>query len=116
LLLREVPSVVPLLVVRLPDSYQFMNQDMGISVVLSEEIEPYRLHLIHFGEGELTEQEHNIIQSFARQSVFRATFATKNTRLQVINALTGKIGKLMHDFSAAGLYRYSGDGKTFSFA
>ena len=115
LLLREVPSVVPLLVVRLPDSYKFMNQDMGISVVLSEEIEPYRLHLIHFGEGELTEQEHKYYTKLRQAIGISGDVCDENTRLQVINALTGKIGKLMHDFSAAGLYRYSGGWEDLQF-
>jgi len=57
MLAHGVPSQVSLLVARLPARFKFMDEDMGIVASLSEEIEPFRLHLIHFGENELNEPE-----------------------------------------------------------
>jgi hypothetical protein len=115
LLAHGVPAIVPLLVVRLPDCYKFMDQDMGVVCVLSEEVEPYRLHLIHFGEGELTEQEYKYYTKIRQAIGISGDFSDEDTRLRMINALTWQIGKLMHDFSAAGLYRYSGGWEDLQF-
>jgi hypothetical protein len=92
-----------------------MDQDMGVVCVLSEEVEPYRLHLIHFGEGELTEQEYKYYTKIRQAIGISGDFSDEDTRLRMINALTWQIGKLMHDFSAAGLYRYSGGWEDLQF-
>jgi hypothetical protein len=115
LLAHGVQAIVPLLVARLPDCYKFMDQDMGIVVALSEEIEPYRLHLIHFGENELTEREQKYYAGLRQSIGISGDFLDEKIRLQMINTLAGQIGKLMHDFSAAGLYRHSGGWEDLSF-
>ena len=115
LLAQGVPAVVPLWVAKLPACYRFKGEDMGIVCMLSEEVEPYRLHLIHFGEGELTEREHTYYMGLRRAVGVPSDCPDEDTRLCVINALARQIGKLMHDFSAAGLYRYSGGWEDLQF-
>lgn len=115
LLEKGVPSVAPLLVARLPESYKFKGEAMGISVTLSEEKDPYRLHFIHFGKGELSEQEHDYYTRLRSALGVPGETCDESSRLQVINALTACIGKLMHDFSAAGVYRYSGGWEDIQF-
>ncbi len=115
LLACGVPAVTPLFVAKLPDCYKFMNQDMGIVCVMSEEAKPYRLHLIHFGEGELTEPEHKYYTELRQAIGISGDISDEDTRLRVINALVRQIGKRMHDFSAAGLYRYSGGWEDLQF-
>jgi len=115
MLANGVPALVSLLVARLPECYKFMNQDMGIVVSLSEEREPYRLHLIHFGKNELNEQEHKYYSGLRQSLGIPGSFMDEKIRLQTINALARQIGKLLHDFSAAGLYRHSGGWEDLSF-
>ena len=115
LLAHGVPSIVSLLVARLPERYQFMDQAMGIAISLSEEIEPYRLHLVHFGENELNEQEQKYYAGLRQCLGIPNGVFDESTRLQTINALSRQIGKLLHDFSAAGLYRHSGGWEDLSF-
>ena len=115
MLAQGVPAQVSLLVARLPACYKFMDEDMGIVVSLSEEIEPFRLHLIHFGENELTERENKYYTSLRQSFGIPGCFFDESTRLQTINALSGQIGKLLHDFSAAGFYRHSGGWEDLSF-
>ena len=103
-----VPAIVSLLVARLPARYKFMDQEMGIVVSLSEEQEPSRLHLIHFGQEELPERE-NTYYTRLRQAIgISGDPLDEHTRLQTVNVLSRQIGRLLHDFSAAGLYRHSG--------
>ena len=115
MLANGVPSLVPLLVARLPESYQFNHEDMGIVVSLSEEKDPFRLHLIHFGENELRELEHKYYTKLRHSLGIKGNILDEKTRLQTNNALAGQIGKLMHDFSATGLYRHSGGWEDLSF-
>lgn len=110
-----VPSVAPLLVAKLPDSYTFMDEPMGVIIALSEEPAPYRLHLIHFGEGELTEPEHRYYCSLRKALGISGDACDEKGRLEAVCALAGQIGKLMHDFSASGLYRYSGGWEDLQF-
>jgi len=115
MLAHGVPAQVSLLVARLPASYKFMDEDMGIVISLSEEIEPFRLHLIHFGDHELFEQELKYYTRLQKSIGLPENIQDENIRLQTINALSGQIGKLLHDFSAAGLYRHSGGWEDLSF-
>ena len=115
MLAHGVPSQVSLLVARLPARYKFMDEDMGIVVSLSEEIEPFRLHLIHFGENELNEPEQKYYKSLRESIGISGDILDEKIRLQTINALSGQIGRLSHDFSAAGLYRHSGGWEDLSF-
>jgi len=115
MLANGVPSLVPLLVARLPERFKFNKEDMGIVISLSEEKEPFRLHLIHFGENELREQEHKYYTDLRRSLGIKGNILDEKTRLQTINALSGQIGRLIHDFSAIGLYRHSGGWEDLSF-
>ena len=103
-----VPAFVPLLVARLPECYKFMDQAMGIVISLSEESQPYRLHLMHFGGNELNVPELKYFTRLRQSFGISSGAFDESTRLQTINALAGQIGMLLHDFSSAGLYRHSG--------
>jgi len=115
MLAHGVPAFVPLMVARLPGCYQFMDQAMGIVISLSEESQPCRLHLVHFGGNELNEPELKYYTSLRQSLGISSDFFDEESRLQTINALSGQIGKLLHDFSAAGLYRHSGGWEDLSF-
>ena len=95
LLAHGVPALVSLLVARLPACYKFMDQDMGIVVSLSEEVEPYRLHLIHFGENELSEPERKYYTSLRESIGIPGNFSDEKVRLRTINALSRQIGRLV---------------------
>jgi hypothetical protein len=115
MLAQGIPAIVSLLVARLPECYKFMDQAMGIVISLSEESQPYRLHLVHFGENELNEPELKYYTGLRQSLGISSDLFDESTRLQTINALSGQIGKLLHDFSAAGLYRHSGGWEDLSF-
>jgi len=80
---------------------------------LSEEIEPYRLHLSSFWRGRVnSEQEHKYYtKASPGNRYFGADVCDEKHALASINALTGKIGKLMHDFRQPGYTDIRGMGR-----
>jgi len=118
LLQNGVPSTLPFMVIQYGDKYQFNGKRMGVVVNLSPERDSIRLSCIQYGKA-----VHRGIDAEADAyfDKIRTSLGVKGkpeletTRLQTINLLARKIGKLIHDFSAAGLYRYSSEWSNFEY-
>ncbi|WP_299455814.1 SET domain-containing protein-lysine N-methyltransferase [uncultured Microscilla sp.] len=118
LLEHGVPSTIPLMVVQYEDKYQFKGKPMGVVVNLSPEPTSMRLSCIQYGAAVHRGKD---AKADAYYDKLRASLGVngqpelETTRLQTINLLARKIGKLVHDFSAAGLYRYSSEWSNFEY-
>ncbi|MFK7984035.1 MAG: SET domain-containing protein-lysine N-methyltransferase [Saprospiraceae bacterium] len=118
LLEHGVPTMIPFMVINYGEHYQFNGKPMGAVVNLSPETDTVRLSCIQYGDGVHRGKNAAVDAYFDR---IRASLglsgdpALETTRLQTINLLARKIGKLVHDFSAAGLYRYSSEWSNFEY-
>ena len=118
LLEHGVPATVPFLVAKYDDQYQFNGKPMGVVVNLSPEKTSMRLSCIQYGAAIHRGKE---AQADAYYDQLRESLGVngrpelETTRLQTINLLARKIGKLVYDFSAAGLYRYSSEWSNFEY-
>jgi len=103
-------TIVPLAVIRYEDKYQFQGQAMGAVISLSPAAEPYRLSEIQFGAA-TRKGEDPLKDAYCeriRDSLgIQGDFSCETTRLAIIKVLSQQLGQLIHDFTAAGLYRYS---------
>ena len=118
LLEHGVPTMVPFMVINYGETYQFNGKPMGAVVNLSPETETVRLSCIQYGDGVHRGKNADVDAYFdrIRKSLGLSGDPTlETTRLQTINLLARKIGKLVHDFSAAGLYRYSSEWSNFEY-
>lgn len=118
LLENGVPSTVPFLVIQYGEEFEFQGKPMGVVVNLSPERDTVRLSCIQYGKAV---HRGKCAASDAYYDKLRASLGVKGapesekTRLQTINLLSRKIGKLVHDFSKAGLYRYSSEWSNFEY-
>lgn len=118
LLEHGVPSMIPFMVISYGDDYQFNGKPMGAVVNLSPEVDTVRLSCIQYGDAVHRGKDAEADAYFDRLRVslgLRGAPELETTRLQTINLLARKIGKLVHDFSAAGLYRYSSEWSNFEY-
>lgn len=118
LLEHGVPATVPLMVVKYEDKYQFNGKPMGVVVNLSPETDSVRLSCVQYGAAvhRGTDAKADAYYDKLRKSLgVNGQPELETTRLQTINLLARKIGKLVHDFSAAGLYRYSSEWSNFEY-
>ena len=103
-------TIVPLAVIRYDDTYQFQGEAMGAVISLSPAVEPYRLMEIQYGAGTRIgdDPKKDAYCERVRDSLdIQGDLADETTRLSIIKTLSKQVGSLIHDFSAAGLYRYS---------
>ena len=114
---KGLPCIVPLGVV-LYDEYTFNGQPMGAVISLSPCVEPYRVSEIKYGAvtrlGEDPKKDlycKHILESLNVES----NPASEVNRLNAINIIARKIGKIIHDFSISGLYRYSAEWGNFEY-
>jgi hypothetical protein len=111
-----VPSIAPLAVIEYGQSLQFKGKPMGAVITLSPEIAPYRISEVLFGSA-LTRGSDPGFDRYYDKMREALNIAgdpeDEAVRLQVICALARQAGKLIHDFSMTGMYRYSGDWGNF---
>jgi hypothetical protein len=118
LLARGVPSIVPLVVVRYED-LAFEEQPMGAVITLSPEPASYRLSEVQYLAAVQRGQDgpgDAYYDRVCRSLGLKGDPATEVIRLQAVNLLAKRIGRLIHDFSAAGLYRYSPEWSNFEYS
>jgi len=113
-----VPTIAPLCVVEY-EGLKFQDQPMGAVITLSPGTAPYRISEILFGAA----MERGADPGFdAHYDRVREDLGVEGgpgderVRLEVICKLAGQAGKLLHDFSMAELYRYSGDWGNFVYS
>lgn len=114
-----VPTIAPLAVIQYGESLQFEGRPMGAAITLSPERSWYRISEVLYGAA-LNRGSNPDVDAY--YDAMRESFDIdgdpddEKTRLRVINELARQEGKLIHDFSMAGLYRYSGDWSNFHFS
>ena len=117
LLEHDIPSIVPLAVIRYTDK-QFEGQPTGAVITLSPNRLSWRLSEVlylascrpgHDAEGD----------SFYRAVLESLGVAgdpnAETVRLEAVNILSRKIGKVMRDFAVAGLYRHSSEWSNYEY-
>ncbi len=108
LLEQGLSTIVPLAVIRYQQ--QFQGQDMGAVISLSSSLEPYRLTEIQYGAvtriGVDADKDAYCLR-IQDSLAIKGDLSNEEVGLQVIKPLCLQLGKLIHDFSVAGLYRYS---------
>jgi hypothetical protein len=108
LLERGIPAIVPFLVIEYQDGYKFRGEALGAVISLSPEPSPNRMHPLHFGEDGLGLDDREYYSRVRESLGISGDPTNETTRLATIKVLARQVGKLNHDFSAAGLYRHSG--------
>ncbi len=108
LLKKGVSSIIPFLVIKYEDSYNFCGNAMGAVISLSPEISPYRMHFLHYDEEGLGPDQQKYYSRVRESLGVDGDPTDETTRLAALRILAKQVGKVLHDFSAAGLYRHSG--------
>lgn len=118
LLRHSVPTIVPLAVIEYPD-LRFLDQPMGAVITLSTEPAPYRLSEVQYlaaVQPGADPAADSYYEAVCRSLGVDGDPRTEEVRLRVICLLGRRIGRLVHDFSAAGLYRYSSEWSNFEYS
>ncbi len=114
-----VPSIAPLAVLQYGDSLQFKGQPMGAVITLSPGVASFRISEVLFGAAleRGSDPEFDAHFDAMRESLdIEGDPNDERTRLKVISKLARQAGKLIHDFSMSGMYRYSGDWGNFIYS
>ncbi|TVR10830.1 MAG: SET domain-containing protein [Salinarimonadaceae bacterium] len=114
-----VPSVAPFAVVEYDESLRFQGQPMGAVITLSPGAAPYRISEVLFGAGLARGSDPGFDAHYdaMREALgIEGDPDDERVRLRVICALAREAGELLHDFSLAELYRYSGDWGNFVYS
>jgi hypothetical protein len=113
-----VPSIAPLAVVEYED-LAFQGQPMGAAITLSPGIAPYRIGELLWGSGLSPGSDPAYDKHYAEMREALGIDGDPNderVRLRVICELARQAGKLIHDFTMSGMYRYSGDWGNFVYS
>nr|VFK30768.1 MAG: hypothetical protein BECKMB1821I_GA0114274_10185 [Candidatus Kentron sp. MB]VFK75226.1 MAG: hypothetical protein BECKMB1821H_GA0114242_10185 [Candidatus Kentron sp. MB] len=114
---RDIPTIIPLAVLEYK-GLTFQGQPMGAAITLSSEAAPYRLAEVQYlaatQRGKNPEADTYYDQVISSLGI-DGDPGSETVRLQAINILARQIGKLMRDFSLAGLYRYSPEWSNFEY-
>ncbi|MEN8219987.1 MAG: SET domain-containing protein [Pseudomonadota bacterium] len=106
---NNIPTIIPLVVIQYKD-LEFRGEPMGAVITLSSEPAPYRLSEVQYlaatQRGKNKEADAYYDHVCASLGI-EGDPAKESVRMQAVNTLARQIGKIMHDFSVAGLYRYS---------
>ncbi len=113
-----VPCTIPLMVVRFSDNYQFEGEPMGAVICLAPESRGERLSTIQFGKAVKRGLDSH---ADAYYDEIRAAIhidgnpELETTRLKTLTYMARQVGKIIHDFSAAGLFRHASGWANFEF-
>ena len=119
LIAHGVPSIAPLAVLEYDETLRFQGQPMGAVITLSPGAAPYRISEILFGAAMTRGTDPDFDRHY---DAIRASLGVdgdpddERVRLEVICTLARQAGKLLHDFSMADMYRYSGDWGNFIYS
>ena len=114
-----VPTIAPLAVIQYDESLRFQDQPMGAVITLSPGSASYRISEILFGAALArgTDPTFDAHYDGIRASLgIEGDPDDERVRLQVVQRLARDAGKLLHDFSLCGMYRYSGDWGNFVYS
>ncbi|VFN02701.1 MAG: hypothetical protein BECKG1743D_GA0114223_106222 [Candidatus Kentron sp. G] len=115
---HNIPSIIPLAVLKYKDLV-FKAQPMGAVITLSSEPSPHRLAEVQYlaatQRGKNPETDAYYDRVVASLGV-DGDPGSETVRLRAINMLSRRIGRLMHDFSLTGLYRYSPEWSNFEYS
>ena len=114
-----IPTIIPLAVIKYNDDFTFNGKPMGAVITLSVSASHLRASQALYSTAILrgTDQE-----SDAYYDDMLATLGVDGdptdevTRLQVVNKIAGRLGKLIHQFSMKGFYRYSSEWSNFQYS
>ena len=112
-----VPTIIPLVVIRYLD-LDFQGEPMGAVITLSSEPAPYRLSQVQYIAGTQRGKDKNTDAYYDKVLStlgIEGDYATEVPRLEALRILAKDVGKIVHDFSAAGLYRHSSEWSNFEF-
>jgi hypothetical protein len=114
---NNIPTIIPLVVIQYK-SLEFRGEPMGAVITLSSEHAPYRISEVQYlaatQRGKNKDADAYYDQVCASLEI-EGDPSKETVRLQAINILARQIGKIMHDFSVAGLYRYSPEWSNFEY-
>lgn len=114
-----VPTIAPLAVIEYGGNLSFQGQSMGAVLTLSPGSASYRISEILFGAGMARGSDPAFDAHYdgIREALgVEGDPDDERVRLTVICKLAREAGKLLHDFSLAELYRYSGDWGNFVYS
>lgn len=112
-----VPTIIPLVVLRYTDM-EFEGKPMGAVITLSSEPEPYRLAQVQYLASVQPEKDpaaYAYYEKVVNTLGIEGDPAEEATRLQATRELARDVGKIVHDFSMAGLYRHSSEWSNFEY-
>ncbi len=118
LLEHGVPCIVPLAVVRYDDRLRFNDKPMGAALSLMPEPTTLRVSEIqfgsalHYGSNPAGDRYYDRMRAALE---IEGDPAAEETRLRTLCAVIRKIGKISHDFTMAGLFRYSPELTNYEF-
>ncbi|KPA13866.1 hypothetical protein MHK_005928 [Candidatus Magnetomorum sp. HK-1] len=115
---NKVPTFIPLAVLRYKDDYQFQKEPMGAVITLSPDTSFHRLSTVQFGAAVcpgIDAEGENYYIRIQKALEVKGNPKSEEVRLQIINILSRKLGKLMHDFSKVGLYRHGSEWSNYNF-
>lgn len=118
LLRKNVSAIVPLMVVKYTDLPKFDEHSLGAVVCISPSLYPHRLGEVQHGaalrpgiDKSKDTYYHELLRSFQVSSDPNL----ETTRLDLLKKLAPRAARLIHDFSAAGLFRYSSTLQNFEY-
>nr|VFJ48426.1 MAG: hypothetical protein BECKFM1743C_GA0114222_100597 [Candidatus Kentron sp. FM]VFJ50130.1 MAG: hypothetical protein BECKFM1743A_GA0114220_100806 [Candidatus Kentron sp. FM]VFK08087.1 MAG: hypothetical protein BECKFM1743B_GA0114221_100597 [Candidatus Kentron sp. FM] len=115
---HNIPTIIPLAVLKYKDLV-FKDQPMGAVITLSSEPSPYRLAEVQYLAATQRGKDPQADAYYDRVVASLGVDGdpgSETVRLRAINILSRQIGRLMHDFSLAGLYRYSPEWSNFEYS
>ena len=115
---HNVPTIVPLAVLQYEEKYTFQEKPMGVAICLLPDTSSYRLSEVQFGAATqrgVDESGDKFYDRIREGLKIEGDPTSEATRLQTINVLCRQVGKIIHDFTAAGLYRYSPEWSNFEY-
>ncbi len=114
---HNIPTIIPLAVIRYTDM-AFDGQEMGAVITLSNEAAPFRLAEVQYLAATQRGKNRDADAYYDRICAtlgIAGDPADEKVRMQAVNVLSRQLGKIMFDFSMAGLYRYSPEWSNFEY-
>lgn len=116
---HSVPTIAPLAVIEYDETLQFQGEPMGAVITLAPGLAPYRISEVLFGAAMERGSDPGFDQHYDEMRKclnIDGDPDDERVRLAVICALAKEAGKLIHDFSLTGMFRYSGDWGNFVYS
>lgn len=118
LLKHDVPAIVPLAVVKYNSLPKFNGESLGAAICLSPSKFPYRLGEIQSGAAlrpGLDKSKDEYCRLLFESAEINGGPYNELKRLELLKHIAFNAGKLINDFSASGLFRYSAALQNFEY-